>query len=117
MNLQLEIIKEYKEPKNNYKMDSDDNVKSSKITNSLCGDEVELFIQINEDSIQSSFIGTGCSLCIASASRLTERINNRRLEDLHELKPNDDLLFNDYMNSSRFKCVNLAYEALGELLK
>ncbi len=41
--------------------------------NPACGDEVELFLKIGDDRIEAvTFEGVGCSICLASASMLTQ---------------------------------------------
>ena len=39
--------------------------------NPSCGDEIELFIKVDDDVVQEvNFDGVGCSICLASASML-----------------------------------------------
>lgn len=46
--------------------------------NPLCGDKVTIYLQISDDEISDiSFEGTGCAICIASASILTEAAHGK----------------------------------------
>lgn len=50
--------------------------------NPSCGDEVELFLKIQDDLIQEvSFDGVGCSICLASASMLTSALRGKSVEE------------------------------------
>lgn len=46
--------------------------------NPSCGDEVELFLRIKDDQIEAvTFDGVGCSICLASASILTQMLQGK----------------------------------------
>lgn len=49
--------------------------------NPLCGDQVRVFLRIHDQCIQeASFTGTGCAICIASASLMTDTLAGQSTE-------------------------------------
>jgi nitrogen fixation protein NifU and related proteins len=49
--------------------------------NPLCGDQVRVFLRIEDHGIQeASFTGTGCAICMASASLMTETLAGQSTE-------------------------------------
>lgn len=54
--------------------------------NPLCGDKLNLTINIKDDIIQDvKFIGSGCAISIASASLMTEILRGKKIDEVHEL--------------------------------
>lgn len=55
--------------------------------NPLCGDRVQVYLQINEEGIieQASFLGTGCAISQASASIMTDLLKGRSLQEAQAL--------------------------------
>lgn len=50
--------------------------------NPSCGDEVELFLRVVGDTIEDvKFEGVGCSICLASASMLTQALRGKKVEE------------------------------------
>lgn len=50
--------------------------------NPLCGDRVEVFLQVDGDRITDvHFIGQGCAISTASASLMTETLKGKTLEE------------------------------------
>ncbi len=55
--------------------------------NPSCGDEVELFLKVADDRIvEASFEGVGCSICLASASMLTQLLRGMTVEDAKDFQ-------------------------------
>ena len=105
--------------------------------NPVCGDFIVLYLSLNpaDQSIKNiSFTGHGCSICIASASLMTELMKGKQVEDALEL-------FNGFINMLvdknhqpieslkkcnvlagvqkyplRIKCATLAWHALKQAL-
>lgn len=49
--------------------------------NPLCGDKVQVYLNIQDNTIQeASFTGTGCAICMASASLMTETLIGKTKE-------------------------------------
>jgi len=54
--------------------------------NPLCGDRVEIAVKINDGKLGACmFKGEGCSICMASASMMTEEVLNRPIAEVDEV--------------------------------
>ncbi len=55
--------------------------------NPLCGDQLELFLEIDAQNViqKVSFVGTGCSISTASASLMTEVLKGKTLAQAENL--------------------------------
>ena len=50
-------------------------------SNPLCGDEIDVRVAIDDDTLSRVvFDGQGCSICVASASTMTEAVEGKDLE-------------------------------------
>ena len=54
--------------------------------NPLCGDRIEIFVDAKEGKILShcNFRGEGCSICMASASMMTEELTGKTVQETEE---------------------------------
>ena len=67
------ILDHYRAPRNKGRLDPHD--VALERNNPLCGDEIELFLRFDGDSVDGiAFEGKGCSISQASASMMTEKI-------------------------------------------
>ncbi len=67
------ILDHYRAPRNKGRLDPHDVVLER--NNPLCGDEIELFLRFDGDTVEGiAFEGKGCSISQASASMMTEKI-------------------------------------------
>ena len=74
------ILDHYREPRNKGRLDPHD--VALERNNPLCGDEIELFLHFDGDSIDGiAFDGKGCSISQASASMMTERVKGLDAKD------------------------------------
>jgi nitrogen fixation protein NifU and related proteins len=74
------ILDHYQNPRNKGKLDSPD--VATRGHNPLCGDEIELSLQIDGETVRAiAFGGRGCSISQASASMMTEVIKGKSLDD------------------------------------
>ena len=106
-------------------------------TNPSCGDEVEIFIEVdNTQTIKEiTYEGAGCSICIASANMLCDALTGRSLEDakilfdsMRQMLVNgEEVEFPDYAGDLqalegvkkfpvRIKCALLAWSTLNTIL-
>ena len=92
--------------------------------NPLCGDELRFQIKLDEDQRVSEvrFMGQGCAISQASASMLTERIQDMTLDEIRALEKKDILdMLGINVSPTRLTCALLplkvvklgVYEYLG----
>ena len=83
-NLYKELILEhYKHPRNKGKLE---NAIQHEGINPSCGDEVTLFLEIEENQIKDiKFLGEGCAISQASTSMMTQAIKGKSLPETLEL--------------------------------
>jgi nitrogen fixation NifU-like protein len=106
------ILEHYKNPKNFGTLEHAQ--VDEKGSNTSCGDEIELFLKINNNVVEDvKFYGKGCAISQASASILTELIKGKTLEELYNFK-SEDLLkeLGITLTPVRLKCALLSYEVL-----
>jgi nitrogen fixation NifU-like protein len=54
--------------------------------NPLCGDQVTVYVKLGGDKIADvSFQGTGCAICTASASMMTDQVKGKPLDQVETL--------------------------------
>ena len=89
MSLEEDIYKEiildnYRSRKNRMRLDDAD--LHSEGANPSCGDDVELFIKLSGDTIETvTYEGIGCSICCASANLLCESLRGRSLSEAQQV--------------------------------
>ncbi|MDQ3878851.1 MAG: SUF system NifU family Fe-S cluster assembly protein [Actinomycetota bacterium] len=67
------ILDHYRSPRNKGRLDPHD--VALERNNPLCGDEIELFLRFDGDTLEGiAFDGKGCSISQASASMMTEKV-------------------------------------------
>lgn len=109
---QQNILDHYKHPRNFGVLA---NVQASAhAANPLCGDELDCQLAIADGRVTDiKFQGRGCTISIASASMLSEKIRGMRLTEIAAM-PNDEAvaLLGVTVNPARLKCATLALEAV-----
>jgi nitrogen fixation NifU-like protein len=74
------ILDHYRAPRNKGRLDPHD--VALERNNPLCGDEIELYVKFNGDSVEGvAFEGKGCSISQASASMMTEKVKGLPVKD------------------------------------
>ncbi len=77
------ILDHNKNPRNFQVLDSA--TRSAQGHNPLCGDKVQIYLQIDNDRITDiSFQGSGCAISKASASLMTDAIKGKTLNEVEE---------------------------------
>ncbi len=104
------ILDHYRNPRNYGELE--DPTFSHVGENPMCGDEIRVDIELDDDreTIERvAFEGDGCAISQASASLLTEQLSGMTIEDLRELDRDDavDMLGVD-ISPMRIKCAVLA---------
>jgi nitrogen fixation NifU-like protein len=78
------ILEHYRSPRNRGRIAEPD--AASRARNPLCGDEVEVSLQIADGKVADvRFQGKGCSISQASASMMTEAIKGKSVEEARHL--------------------------------
>ena len=73
------ILDHYRSPRNKGALE--DATHSITMNNPLCGDVVELLLTVRDGKIEDArFEGQGCSISLASASMMTDRLRGRSLD-------------------------------------
>lgn len=103
----------YRNPRNYGKIENPDIAQRD--SNPLCGDELEMFINIKENKVADvKFTGKGCAISQASASMLTELIMGKDFEFVKKLTKED--IFNNLglheLGPARVKCALLSLKVL-----
>ena len=84
-------------------------------SNPLCGDVVEMQIELDDkNSVRDvKFNGQGCAISQASASMLTELVKGKSLEDVRKISKEDILsLIGGQLTAVRLKCALLSLKVL-----
>lgn len=104
-----QILDHYRNPRNYGSLE--DPTFSHTGENTMCGDVIEMDIEVDEDGcIQSvAFSGDGCAISQASASMLTEQLVGMDLDELEAMDRDDVLeLLGVEISPMRVKCAVLA---------
>lgn len=110
---------------------------SAEKNNPLCGDIIEVFLELDETNVisEAHFQGKSCAITTASASILTNLVKNKKPEEAEQLFSKlDDLIRQKNENTdaccsdeltvlsgvhqfpSRINCVKLPWQAMSEAL-
>ena len=128
------ILDHYRQPRNRGALDAAS--VAAEGFNPSCGDEIQLSILLEDDTVSAlRFGGAGCSISQSSASMLTEALAGRSLEDARQLSGHvqamltDDAFDLDAVNLGdlealsgvarfpvRIKCGLLAWKVLDQAL-
>jgi nitrogen fixation NifU-like protein len=129
------IIDHYRKPRNKGSL-ADPSVTVS-MRNPLCGDEVDLMLEVEDGTIADArFTGQGCSISQASVSMMTESLKGKTLDEAVDLEgrflalmrgeeePRSDRRLGDLRSLEgvaklpvRIKCALLGWNALDEAIK
>lgn len=84
-------------------------------TNPLCGDVVEMQLEVDEKNNVKDvkFNGQGCAISQASASMLTELVKGKTVDDVRKISKEDVLsLIGGQLTAVRLKCALLSLKVL-----
>lgn len=101
------ILDHFRSPKNFGRLENPDVV--HKEFNPLCGDEFEVQIKFDGDSIKEiKFNGEGCAISTASISMLTEKIKGMKISEIKKFREKDVLeILRIPITPVRMKCAML----------
>jgi len=78
------ILDHNKKPRNFHKLDTANH--SAEGYNPLCGDQLTVYVQLDEDSVKDiSFEGSGCAISKAAASMMTQAVKGKTKQETEEL--------------------------------
>jgi nitrogen fixation NifU-like protein len=128
------ILDHYRTPRNKGRLDPHD--VALERNNPLCGDEIELFVNFDGDTVSDvKFDGKGCSISQASASMMTEKVKGLEVKEAGALadsirrlmageEDGDPKALGDLMSLKgvqkypvRIKCALLSWNTLQEALE
>lgn len=131
------ILDHYRNPRN--KADMANHTVEVHMANPVCGDEIMLQLELdeaNEEIVQASFKGQGCSISQAAVSMMTVLLKGRKVDDaigiarrFTDMMHGDDSAARDKTLGDlralqgvskfpvRIKCALLGFDALQEALK
>ncbi len=107
------ILDYYRHPRNKGTLDHP-NIKA-KDSNPLCGDIIEMQLELDgNDTVKDvKFNGQGCAISQASASMLTELVKGKKLDDVRAISKEDVLsLIGGQLSAVRLKCALLSLKVL-----
>lgn len=129
------IMDHYKNPFNKVEVDVDGYLKREAL-NPSCGDHITVYVDYDGEKINDiKFQGTGCSICCASASVMTNELMGltkpeiiEKVEKFNEIIHNADesslSMFEDAQAfvgiksfPARFKCAYLSWDTLRKLIE
>lgn len=135
MNHSREILLDhYRKPRNKGRLEFAD--ATARGSNPRCGDDIEVTLRLNQGVLtQVAFQGRGCSVCIASASLMTEVVSGKERQHVLDLTAKMNAWFSTAdslaveppapslqalsavrQHPARKRCVLLAWQALEEAL-
>jgi len=124
------LMEHYRHPRNKGDLAGADIVRRG--INPLCGDEVEVGIWLHYHTLEAvKFRGRACSICLASASLMTEAVSKKTINEVERLGDVMHVWFSGHHDShsveppsgleplniikaypTRYRCVLLSWEAL-----
>lgn len=107
------ILDYYRYPRNKGKLDKPQ-IKA-KDSNPLCGDIIEMQLEVDGENLVKDvkFDGHGCAISQASASMLTEMVKGKSLEEVRKISKEDILqLIGGQLSAVRMKCALLSLKVL-----
>jgi nitrogen fixation protein NifU and related proteins len=107
------ILDYYRHPRNKGNLDHP-HIKA-KDSNPLCGDIIEMQLELDgNDTVKDvRFNGQGCAISQASASMLTELVKGKKLDDVRNISKDDILsLIGGQLSAVRLKCALLSLKVL-----
>lgn len=109
---QQNILDHYKHPRNFGELKNADH---AHVANPLCGDELDFFLVFDDqDNLADvKFTGRGCTITMASASLLSEKLKGMTKNAIETVTTDDILkLLGVEVNPARLKCATLSLEAV-----
>ncbi|MBD3318646.1 Fe-S cluster protein [Candidatus Woesearchaeota archaeon] len=106
----------YKQPLNKGRLEHPTH--RARCHNPVCGDDITMELDVDNNMItRATFHGTGCAICIASASLLTEQATKSTTDNMRKFgKDEVEQLLGVTLGPVRLKCALLPLETLHKAL-
>ena len=107
------ILDYYRHPRNKGTLDHAQI--SAKDSNPLCGDIIEMQLELDKNNSVKDvrFNGQGCAISQASASMLTEIVKGKTIDDVRKISKDEILsLIGGQLSAVRLKCALLSLKVL-----
>lgn len=107
------ILDYYRHPRNKGTLDHAQI--SAKDSNPLCGDIIEMQLELDKNNSvkEVRFNGQGCAISQASASMLTEIVKGKTIDDVRKISKEEILsLIGGQLSAVRLKCALLSLKVL-----
>lgn len=113
-----DVMDHYEHPRNQGEL-SGEQVVSDQEKNASCGDSVQFFLDIHDGIIvKAKWRGVGCAIMTASASKLSEYLQGKRMSELKKMSEEalakEGISFE--VNPGRSKCLMLSVKAVKRLV-
>lgn len=107
----------FRNPRNVGVLEGDD-VAIGRVGNPVCGDLMEIYIQVEDDRIRDiKFQTFGCGSAVATSSMVTELVRGMTLDDALKVTRGDVADALDGLPPIKMHCSNLAADALHDAIK
>lgn len=121
---QEEVMDHYEHPRNQGELTGED-VVTARDANASCGDIVQFYVRFHVSTSTRQRViqevkwkGIGCAITTAAASKLSEYLQGRTLQELREMS--DDQLLKQAVgfevNPGRMKCLTLPVKVVRKIL-
>lgn len=110
-------LEHFRNPRNVGTLEGDD-VAVGRVGNPVCGDLMEMYIQVKDDRIaEITFQTFGCGSAVATSSMTTELVKGMTLDEALEVTRRDVADALDGLPPIKMHCSNLAADALHDAIK
>jgi len=110
------VLEHFMNPKNVGAIENPDGY--GKVGNPVCGDLMEMFIKVKDDTItEIKFKTFGCGSAIATSSMVTEMAKGMHVDEAMKITRNDVADELDGLPPKKMHCSNLAADALHAAIK
>ncbi len=92
---------------------------SCKKNNPLCGDSIEVFLEVENDTLKKiSFQGQGCAISQAAMSMLADELDGKSIEYAEKFSKEDIIdMLGIELSPTRLKCAILGRDVIIDALK
>ena len=111
------VLDHFRNPRNSGTLEGT-NVAMGRFGNPVCGDLMEMYLEVKNDVIQDiKFKTFGCGSAIATASMITELAKGKTLDEAEKITRGDVADELDGLPPVKMHCSNLAADALRDAIK